>query len=96
MKKAIEEGYTDETIHLIDGSEEKAKRADTILEDYNKEKESGNLAERTWNRIKKRDEYQEFLGYLLKQEGMTEETLEIAYNPRECMELYQNWKVRIK
>ena len=83
MKKAIEEGYTDENIHLIDDSEEKAQKADIILEDYKKEKESGNLAERTWNRIKKRDEYQEFIGYLLDQEGMTEETLEIAYSPRE-------------
>lgn len=96
MKKAIEEGYTDENIHLIDDSEEKAQRADIILEDYKKEKESGNLAERTWNRIKKRDEYQEFIGYLLDQEGMTEETLEIAYSPRECMELYQNWKMKSK
>ena len=96
MKKAIEEGYTDENIHLIDDSEEKAQKADIILEDYKKEKESGNLAERTWNRIKKRDEYQEFIGYLLDQEGMTEETLEIAYSPRECMELYQNWKMKSK
>ena len=96
MKKAIEEGYTDENIHLIDDSEEKAQKADIILEDYKKEKESGNLAERTWNRIKKRDEYHEFIGYLLDQEGMTEETLEIAYSPRECMELYQNWKMKSK
>lgn len=94
MKKAIEEGYSNETIHVIKGSEEKAKKADKVLEEYEKEKETGSLAERTWNRIKKKEEYREFLRYLHDQEGMTEETLEIAYEPRECMELYQNWKLK--
>lgn len=76
----------------MSGSEEKAQKADKVLAEYRKEKETGSLAERTWNRIKKKEEYQDFLRYLDDQ-GMTEETLESNYEAKECMELYQNWKL---
>ncbi len=92
MKKAIEERYSEQTIHVMSGSEEKAQKADKVLAEYRKEKETGSLAERTWNRIKKKEEYQDFLRYLDDQ-GMTEETLESNYEAKECMELYQNWKL---
>ena len=95
MKKAIEEGYSEDMIHIIDGSEENAKKADEILAEYEREKATGSLAERTWNRIKKKEEYQEFLQYIADQ-GMTEKTLESIYIPKERMELYQNWMAENK
>ena len=95
MKKAIEEGYSEDMIHVIDGSEENAKKADEILAEYEREKATGSLAERTWNRIKKKEEYQEFLQYIADQ-GMTEKTLESIYIPKERMELYQNWMAENK
>ena len=95
MKKAIEEGYSEDVIHVIDGSEENAKKADEILAEYEREKATGSLAERTWNRIKKKEEYQEFLQYIADQ-AMTEKTLESIYIPKERMELYQNWMAENK
>lgn len=94
MKAALKEDYTDAPIHVLKGSEKKAKQVDEVMENYQKEKENGSLAERTWNKLKNKAEYGDFLKYLEKEEGLSEDSLEIAYDPDECIRLYTEWKLK--
>jgi len=94
MKAALKEEYSEEKIHVMKGSTKEAAKVDLVIDTFQKEKENGSLAERTWNKLKKKEEYNNFLKYLEKEEGLSEDSLEIAYDPDECIRLYTEWKIK--
>ena len=79
------EGY-DDPVPMMEGSTERAEKVRVAREQM----EEPGFNERMWQKIKEKDDFNEFLNYI----GCTTETIEITYDdPRERAGLYADWKI---
>ena len=88
MKKAIEEGY-EEPIPTVRGDQDKAEKLQKIQENYSNNID--NLAEESWNRLKIKDNFRDFMYYIESEYGLDTDTFEILYDAKERMKLYGDW-----
>lgn len=87
MIEAIKQGYEDNEILVIDGSEERGRQIEAIQKDYeeNRHAIAGNL----WEKIKNKDDFQDFC----KDEALMDiSDLELIYEPEELTNMYLDWK----
>ena len=92
MRKAIKEHYADtNNIEVVSGSESKAE----AMKEIHQTAASFSIQDRVWEKTKQKEEYPQFLKYLLDN-GITEELFEMTYEtPIEKLEVYGEWiKVR--
>lgn len=82
----IKNGY-EMPVSVVEGSKEQAEKIEKISE----RKDDLDVQNRVWEKFKQKDDFKEFL----KDSGLTEEMIELAYdNPRDRMELYTDWKTK--
>ena len=87
MIEAIRQGYEDNEILVIDGSEDRGRQIEAIQKDYeeNRHAIAGNL----WEKIKNKDDFRDFC----KDEALMDiSDLELIYEPEELTNMYLNWK----
>lgn len=89
--RCIEENYTN--TETIRGSHETAVKVKSIQEDF--ESKIPDLAEKTWKKIKKRDNFPEFINFI-KESGMTLSMYEELYECDERNKEYFQWLKTIK
>lgn len=86
----IKDGYDE--VEVVKGSAELADQVNNIME--NMQNNGKEIAEKFWNKIKNKGEYEEF-EECLKKAGMSTMALEIACSSfDECVKVYCNWKTK--
>ena len=88
MKKAIENDY-EEPIQAVRGDQNKAEKLQKIQEEYSSNID--NLAEESWNRLKNKYNFKDFMYYIESEYGLDTDTFQILYDPKERMKLYGDW-----
>lgn len=78
-------GYED--VPVVHGSRDRGEVASVMA----KEVHAPEVAERVWERLKKKDDFSSFL-HTLSMSGMTMDALEEAYTPEERNQMYFAWK----
>lgn len=82
-------GYT--LTEVLNGSAEDAVKVKNIMEEYERDKKSGNIHERLLAKTKKKDDYPAF-EQMITSNGVSIEQLEVLYSAEEIVQMYADWK----
>lgn len=88
LVKCIENNW--DSTPILSGSSETARAATQILEEHNKTK--GDVAKKAWEKTKDKENFGEYVSYLLK-EGLTLSQMEEIYTPQEMVQNYIHWNM---
>ncbi len=89
LVKCIEEGWTE--TNVLAGSSETATVVKAVTADYAKA-DKENLAAKSWARIKKKEEFTDFV-MEIEMQGMKVDQLELIYSYQELTKAYTDWRV---
>ena len=79
-------------VEVIHGSAEMGREARKMMDDYEESKRTGEVQQIAWERIQKKDDFDEFVE-MIESNGFTMETLPAIYAPAEMVKMYADWKV---
>lgn len=88
--KCIENDY--QATEVIEGSYEDAQDVKAVLNSYEALKESGIPQAKAWARIKGKDDYSDFIEFVILN-GISEEQLEVIYSTEELVKMYTDYKM---
>lgn len=88
MTTAIKEDYQD-SIEVMEGSQENAETVAIYKENVRNNEDS--FVEKTWEKIRKSDMYQEFEGYLEEHMGVSPLLFETLYPTKERISTFSSW-----
>jgi len=88
--RCIENDYAQ--TEVIDGSFEDAKSVKQVMNTYEALKEAGIPQAKAWARIKNKEDYDDFIEYVILN-GISEEQLEVIYSPEELVKMYTDYKM---
>jgi len=86
--KCIEDGWTETPV--IDGSSEKGEEIKVIEKVY-KNIDKSDAANKMWNKIKTKDDFEDFI-IAIEDEGGDFEQVDLIYTPTEMVDMYTAWK----
>lgn len=87
--RCLEENWAE--VPVVEGSASRGHAVVDVVDSYNKsDKES--LAERAWQRIKKKEEFTDFV-YAIESEGMNIEQMEVIYSHKELVDAFTGFRL---